>query len=263
MDQIRRKFIQNSIFLWRIRASQVNFSRNFANLSFLRENPRFQVPSLQILPARNYAKDRGGNKKDRKNATKVKPNPDFLNTYVNYDQIVGAMQKSLDTMKDEFIRNLSLRSTTGAIEQLLVKVEGDEHELQEIAVIVRKDPKTIVVNMINFPQMIPDVLQALRKSGMNLNPQQDGTTLFIPVPKVTKEHRESLAKNAKALFIKCRDAIKEIQNNAVKKLKKKEKVPIDEMHMCIAQLETVRDNFIAEAEKLLETKRVELIGTEK
>lgn len=41
--------------------------------------------------------------------------------------------------------------------------------------------------------------------------------------RVTKEHREMLAKNAKALFIKCRDHIKEIQNKFSKTVKQKER----------------------------------------
>lgn len=37
--------------------------------------------------------------------------------------------------------------------------------------------------------------------------------------RVTKEHRENLAKNAKALFIKCRDSVREVQNKYVKIVK--------------------------------------------
>lgn len=64
-----------------------------------------------------------------------------------------------------------------------VGLDGKDHTLQELAQIVRKNPKTIVVNMSVFPQAIPAALKAIEKSGMNLNPQQDGTTIFIPVPK--------------------------------------------------------------------------------
>lgn len=66
---------------------------------------------------------------------------------------------------------------------LPINIDGNEHRLQEVAQIVRKNPKTIVINMSVFPQVIPTVLKAIEKSGMNLNPQQDGTTLFIPIPK--------------------------------------------------------------------------------
>lgn len=66
---------------------------------------------------------------------------------------------------------------------LPINFDGTEHTLQELAQIVRKNPKTIVVTMSVFPQAIPSVLKAIDKSGMNLNPQQDGTTLYIPIPK--------------------------------------------------------------------------------
>lgn len=55
--------------------------------------------------------------------------------------------------------------------------------MQELAQIVRKNPKLIVINMGVFPQAIPAALEAISKSGMNLNPQQEGTTLYVPVPK--------------------------------------------------------------------------------
>lgn len=218
-------------------------------------------PKIQPNFARFYAKGRD-KKKDSKKPTKVEVNSEFLSNFVNYETLQTQMQKTLDHMKEEYVKNLSLRSTTGSIETLLVKVDGKEHELQELAQIVRKNPKTIVVNLINFPQTIPDVLTAIRKSGMNLNPQQDGTTLFIPVPKVTKEHREGLAKNAKALFIKCRDAMKDIQNTQIKKLKKQAKVSEDDLHNCQAQITALADMYIVQAEKLMEVKQNELLGKE-
>jgi ribosome recycling factor len=48
--------------------------------------------------------------------------------------------------------------------------------------------------------------------------------------RVTKEHRENLAKNAKALFIKCRDSIKEVQNKYVKTVKSNSTISQDLAH---------------------------------
>lgn len=93
------------------------------------------------------------------------------------------MKKSIEKLKDDYNQNISLRSSTGSIESLLVTFEGDKYPLNDLGQVIRKNPKTIVINMINFPQAIPNVLKALQDSGMNLNPQQDGTTVFIPVAK--------------------------------------------------------------------------------
>lgn len=183
-----------------------------------------------------------------------------LNEIFNVDNFTGQLQKAIDTMQSEFIKNLSVRSTTGAIEQLKIVVDGQDHELQQLAQIVRKNPKTIVLNMISFPQAIPMVLQALQKSGMNLNPQQDGTTIFIPVPKVTKEHREMLSKSAKSLFIKCRDGIRDAQNNVIRKLKKQTDMSQDENRSIQVHVTAMADKYVQQATQLMETKQKELLG---
>lgn len=215
--------------------------------------------AISIEFVRNYAKGKNI-KKDNKNPTKVFVNEEQLASVVNLDNLKSQMDKCMVTMRDEFAKNLSLRSTTGAIETLKVSADGKEHELQELGQIIRKNPKTIVINLIGFPQLIPNVLQALSKSGMNLSPQQDGTTVFIPVPKVTKEHREMLAKNAKALFIKCRDGVKEVQNEFIKKMKRKSDISADLSHQIQGQITAIANTFIADAEKLLQVKQNELLA---
>lgn len=239
----------------------IRYLRCENTVNLINHQEKFSVPALNQTTVRNYAKGKD-KKKDKggKKPAKVEINEEQLNEIINLEQLNHQLQKSVNVMKDEFIKQLSLRSTTGAIETLNVHIDGKDFELQEIGQIIRKNPKTIVINMIGFPQTIPQVLQALQKSGMNLNPQQDGTTIFIPVPKVTKEHRENLAKNAKTLFIKCRDSIKDTQNNFVKKVKKQQEISIDLNHQIQNQIHAIADNYIQDAEKMLTVKQSELLG---
>jgi ribosome recycling factor len=216
-----------------------------------------QLTSVQIV--RNYAKSKD-KKRDGKNPAKITVNEDQLASIINFNNLKGLMEKAVASMKEDFARNLSLRSTTGAIDTLKVKADGKEYELQELGQIIRKNPKTIVINLIAFPQLIPNVIESLAKSGMNLNPQQDGTTVFVPVPKVTKEHREMLAKNAKAIFIKCRDGVKEAQNEYIKKVKKNGEISVDLNHQIQNQIVALGNTYIADADKLLQVKQTELLA---
>lgn len=220
----------------------------------------FQENSQVLLSAQRFYAKGKDKKKDKISKGKVEINENHMKEFVNLDQLNSEMQKHLEGLKEDFVKNLSLRSTSGAIETLKVSVDGTEHELQELAQISRKNPKTVIINMIGFPQTIPDVLKAIEKSGMNLSPQQDGTTLFIPIPKVTKEHRENLSKSAKALFIKCRDNIKNVQNIQIKKLKRKDDLAKDDIFAIQSQVTALADKYIAEGEKILATKQNELIG---
>ncbi|XP_015608513.1 ribosome-recycling factor, mitochondrial [Cephus cinctus] len=203
------------------------------------------------------SKDRG---KDKKKPSKPKEiNINELAEVINVEHLTSQMEKALEDLKNSFIKNLTLRSTTGSIEEIPVTYEGKEYKLQELVQISRK-PKTVVFNVSAFPQVIPQIIQAIAKSGLNLNPQQDGTTLFIPIPKVTKEHREGLSKNAKSLFIKCRDHIKDIQNKEIKKIKKKTELSQDLSRNVQGQIQTLADKYVSEAEKILEAKTKELLG---
>lgn len=56
--------------------------------------------------------------------------------------------------------------------------------IRDLAQINRKNPKMVVLNFSAFPQTITAVLQALNESELNLNPQQDGTLVHIPIPKL-------------------------------------------------------------------------------
>lgn len=219
------------------------------------------LPAISLQMKRNYAKGKDKGKDKIKKAGKVEVNDEQLATVVNLEKLRSQMEKNLTTMKDEFVKNLSLRSSTGAIETLKVNADGKEFELQELGQVIRKNPKTIVINLLGFPQLIPQVLTTLNKSGMNLNPQQDGTTIFVPVPKITKEHRENLAKNAKALFIKCRDGVKDAQNNHLKKLKSNKEISSDLNHQLQNQIIAIADEYIVEADKLLQSKQSELLAS--
>lgn len=216
--------------------------------------------AVNYTVTRNYAKskDKGRDKKGK--GAKVEINVAAISEIVPVEKMKDRCNSAIDRMKEDFSKNLSLRSTTGSIETLVVKFEGKDYELQELAQIVRKNPKTMVINFASFPQAIPNALKAIQGSGLNLNPQQDGTTLYVPVPKVTKEHREALAKNAKALYIKCRDSVKDIQADYVKKVKKQSSVSEDVVFNITKQINAMCEEYQNQAKNIYETKHNELLG---
>ncbi|CAH3975354.1 unnamed protein product [Pieris brassicae] len=209
---------------------------------------------------RNYAKSKDRGKEKKGKTTKVDINPTMMAELVDVNKLKSRCQTSIEKMREDFAKNLSLRSTTGSIECLPIKYEGKDYELQELAQIIRKNPKTLVIDFSSFPQVIPDVLKAILSSGLNLNPQQDGTRLYVPVPKVTKEHRESLSRNAKALYINCRDAMKDIQNEFIKKSKKQTGVSEDLVHNIIKQITALCEQYQTDAKNIYEIKNKELLG---
>ena len=134
----------------------------------------------------------------------VPVNEQEISEVLDVDDLKNDLNNAFEHMKAEYVKNLSLRSTSGfkniqqyqnitaymfshfcigAIDNLMIPFEGENYPLQEIVTVGRKSPQMMVVNLAALPQVIPSVLKAIRESGMGLNPQQDGTTIYIPVPK--------------------------------------------------------------------------------
>ncbi|GLH07751.1 Putative mitochondrion [Gryllus bimaculatus] len=251
-------------------SENATFPNNFNNLY----GTKFVDVPLASMTVRHYAKGKD-KKKEKEETSKTLMHPILLNyltgkhktsvdermlaEVIPLDDIKNQMQKAVDQLKAEYIQSLSLRSSTGAIDNLHVSFEGKEYSLQELGQVVRKDTKTVIINMVAFPQAITAVLKALQKSGMNLNPQQDGTTLYIPVPRVTTEHRAQLAKNAKTLFIQCRDAVKNVQLKHEKKLKNSS-LAQDTVFSVQQQLGALAESYITQADSLHQIKVKELSG---
>ncbi|XP_011636896.1 ribosome-recycling factor, mitochondrial [Pogonomyrmex barbatus] len=178
---------------------------------------------------------------------------------VDVNKLTSQFDKAIENLKDNFTQHLSLRTSVGAIEMLPVRFEGKDYMLQELAEINRK-PKLIVLNVSIFPQAIPDILKSLMKNQMKLNPQQDGTTIYIPIPKITKEHRENLSKNAKSFYVKCCDNVRQIRNKQIKMVKQKENLAKDLVLRLESYIDILSHQYIANAEQILKIKQKELLG---
>ncbi|KAI4500123.1 hypothetical protein M0802_004540 [Mischocyttarus mexicanus] len=202
--------------------------------------------------------------KDRVKSTKKaaqKKNIDLreMEEIVNVEKLTLQLEKVMDRLKDNYIKNVSIRSAAGAIEELPVKIDGTQYLLQELVQISRT-PKLVTLNASAFPQYIPNIIQVLTKNQMNLNPQQDGTMIYIPIPKVTKEYRESLSKSAKAFYIKSRDDMKNIRTEYIKKVKSIDKLPNDVSLRVQEYIDVFTNQYIEKAGKILENKQKELMG---
>ncbi|XP_032689851.1 ribosome-recycling factor, mitochondrial [Odontomachus brunneus] len=202
------------------------------------------------------AKDRG---KDKKKQKTKRIDFNEMEQVIDVNKLTSQFDRAIEGLKDNFVKYLSVRSSIGALEELKVKFEGKDYTLQELAQISRK-PKLVVLDISTFPQAIPNVLKSLSKNQMNLNPQQDGTTIYVPIPKVTREYRETLSKNAKSFYTNCCDNIRDIRNKQIKVLKQQEGLAKDLVFRMEDYVDILSQQYKSKAEQLLESKEKELLG---
>lgn len=142
-------------------------------------------------------------------------------------------------------------------------------------VISKKDPKRLVIDASSFPQAAPTILAAIRAAGMNLNPQQDGLRIYVPIPKVTsvpptappaqvtREFREQLVSGARKRLHLTKDELRGVQGSHTRALAEGAPpagVSRDDVQEAAAAVRLVTESFMAAADQLLVVKTRELMG---
>ena len=135
--------------------------------------------------------------------------------------------------------------------------------MNEIASLSKKDPKKVIIDASAFPQAATNIMTAIRDSGMNLNPQQEGLTIYVPIPKVTKEFREKLAAGAKKKLTESKDSFRKVQNKFIKKVSESElsgDVSKDDARAASDAIKSITDNFMSLSDQLCANKCKDILG---
>nr|XP_033817245.1 ribosome-recycling factor, mitochondrial [Geotrypetes seraphini]XP_033817246.1 ribosome-recycling factor, mitochondrial [Geotrypetes seraphini] len=195
--------------------------------------------------------------------SKVNINTSLVEDIIGLEEVKEEMQVVMESLKEDFSKNLSIRSSPGALESITVTTKDGKFPLNQLGQISVKSHQLLIVNMTDFPECTAAAVKALQESRMNLNPEVDGTVIRVPVPKVTREHRENLAKLAKQLTNKGKDSLRKVRSSAMAEVKKsKSMVSEDIIRLIEKQIQQMVDDTVAEMDKQLATKTKELLGSE-
>uniref|UniRef100_A0A8C4UM15 Ribosome-recycling factor, mitochondrial n=1 Tax=Falco tinnunculus TaxID=100819 RepID=A0A8C4UM15_FALTI len=193
--------------------------------------------------------------------TRVNISAALVEDIINLEETNEEMQAVVEALKEDFSRNISVRTSAGALDHIIVVTKDGKFPLNQLGQISQKSPQLILVNMTSFPESTAAATKAIRDCGMNLNPEVDGTIIRVPIPKVTREHRENLAKLAKQSTNKSKDALRKVRSKSINQVKKfKNKVSEDTIWLLEKQIQQMTDSAAAEMDKLLAAKTKELLG---
>ncbi|XP_037548392.1 ribosome-recycling factor, mitochondrial [Nematolebias whitei] len=219
-----------------------------------------QHPSAAAACIRLYATKKA-KVKAKGQSVKLNINSTAVEDIISLDAVKEDMNAVLTALKNEFTRSLSIRTSLGAFDHIVVTTPDGKYPLNHLGQISMKSPQLIMINMGSFPEATAAAAHALRETSMDLNPEVDGTIIKVPVPKVTREHRENLAKLAKQFGNKAKDSLRKVRSNAVNQVKKaKEGHSEDTLRLIEKQIQQMTDNVTADIDKQLAAKTKELLG---
>jgi ribosome recycling factor len=172
------------------------------------------------------------------------------------------MSKSLEALKVDLGKIRTGRAHTGILDHVMVDYYGSPTAVNQVANVTLTDARTIGVQPYE-KNMIGPIEKAIRDSDLGLNPATNGDLIRVPMPMLTEERRRDLIKVVKSEGEDAKVAVRNIRREAnehLKKLLKDKAVGEDEERRAQDDVQKLTDRFVAEIDKALQAKEVDLMA---
>jgi len=170
------------------------------------------------------------------------------------------MDGVVENLKKEFSGLRTGRASAHLLDPLVVDVYGQKMPINQVGSVSVPEPRMIQVSIWD-KAAVPAVEKAIRESNLGLNPVTDGTVLRLPIPQLTSERRQELAKVASKYAENARIAVRNVRrdgNDHLKKLEKDGDISQDEQKRHANDVQSATDDVIKEIDELLATKEAEI-----
>lgn len=169
--------------------------------------------------------------------------------------------KSLESLKKDFTTIRTGKVNINILDHVHVDYYGGLTPLNQVATVLATDASTISITPWE-KTMLKTIESAIAAANIGVNPNNDGESVKLFFPPMTREQREENAKNAKAMGEKAKIAIRNIRkdaNDSIKKLEKDKIVSEDEAKKAYDEVQKLTDNYTTKIDELVKNKEAELL----
>jgi ribosome recycling factor len=172
------------------------------------------------------------------------------------------MNASVETVRREFSAMRTGRASLSMLDNVRVDYYGTPTPLNQVGNLSTPDPTLIQVQPWDA-KLLGVIEKAIRSSDLDLNPQNDGKIIRIPIPQLNEERRKLLVKNAHKHAEEGRVAIRNVRrdvNDHLKKLLKSHEVSEDDEKLAMAEVQKLTDQHIEQINETVKKKEAEIMA---
>src|SRR6188768_1640168 len=105
------------------------------------------------------------------------------------------MTRAVDHVRHELATIRTGRASAALLDGIKVPYYGNPTALNQVAAITVPEARLLVVQPYERT-LVVEIVKAIQKSDLGLNPSSDGTVVRLPIPPLNEERRKALAKHA-------------------------------------------------------------------
>ena len=171
------------------------------------------------------------------------------------------MEGAVEVLHQEFGGLRTGRAATSLLEPVVVQAYGSEMPMNQVGTVSAPEPRLLTVQVWD-KGLVQSVEKAIMESGLGLNPATEGQVVRVPIPTLTEERRQELAKVAGKYAEDARISIRNVRRHAMDDLKKAEKdgdISQDAQRDYSKAVQDLTDQFIANIDESLGHKEEEIM----
>ena len=166
------------------------------------------------------------------------------------------MDGAMETLKREFSGLRTGRAHPGLLEPVKVIAYGQEMPLNQVGTIGAPEPRMLTVQVWD-KSMVSAVEKAIREAGLGLNPSADGMMVRVPIPQLTTERRNELAKMANKYAEGARISVRGVRRDGMEQVKafeKKHEIGEDLAKTWAEDVQKLTDQYVKKVDEALVDK---------
>ncbi|RPI24387.1 MAG: ribosome recycling factor [Acidobacteria bacterium] len=171
------------------------------------------------------------------------------------------MQKTVEDLTREMGSIRTGRASVTLLDHVTVDYYGAPTPVSQVATLHVPEPTLITIQPWDHSQ-IHAIEKAILASDLGITPSNDGRIIRIPIPPLTQERRQTLAKHLGKIAEEHRTAIRQVRREANERLKKSLKdktISEDDERRGLEETQKLTDSFIEKIDGLARQKEKEIL----
>ncbi len=171
------------------------------------------------------------------------------------------MRQAIKSLEGD-LRGLRVgRASPALVERVMVEYYGTLTHLNQLAVISAPEPQLLTIRPYD-PGSLSDIERAILKSDLGLTPSNDGRIIRLPIPRLTEERRQALAKlvhqRVEEGKVSLRNTRRETMND-LREFEQEKLIPEDDFYRGKDDLQDLTDRYTGQMDEINSRKQQEIL----
>ena len=171
------------------------------------------------------------------------------------------MDGSISFFEKEMSSVRTSRANPSMLDNILVDSYGNKTPLNQLGNVNVADANLITIQVWD-QSLVSLIEKSIRESNLGINPQTDGQLIRLPIPKLSEERREELAKVVSQYGEQAKIAIRNNRREFIDKIKKDEKektISQDESKKLVSEIQKITDDYVKKIDDMVLNKKNEVL----